>query len=201
MDDLLQFIPEEKQEEFKTAFSGAGYIKGDETTLIDTVKKNQRVFDLITKDPMENRIKNFKEKDLPVLIGAAVKEAEEKVRAELNPKETEERKLIRELQEKDAAREKILADKERKELLRETYKDIDSGLAESLYKLDDDEVKRILDIRKADIDKIAELEKTIKYGGEPPKGGGGGNVISEAEFMKKDPKARAEYMASGGQVE
>ncbi len=203
MDDLLKFVPEDKHAEFKKTYTDSGYIKGDETTLIQTVKSNQRVFDLITKDPMENRIKNFKEKDLPGLIDAARKEERETVLKEVNKPETEDQKRIRELEKRDQEREKIISDANRKSELRKLYKDIDADLAESLYGLDDDSIKSIMEGTKAKNDKIAELQKIVEYGDNPPVVTGGENItqIKRGDYDKLPPEKQHEVALKAGKGE
>jgi hypothetical protein len=192
MEDLLQFVPEEKHDDFKKATETllSGYVKNDEESLINTVKANQAIFDKITAGPMDSRLNNWKEKELPKLL----KEEQEKIRKELSPKpETETEKKMRKLTEKLEAKEQKEAEYERRAALEDKYKEVEPQIAGQMYLLEDTAIdavmKTIGDLKKEN----EELKKVVKYGSKPPAGGNGNTTtISRADFNKLPASAQQE---------
>lgn len=166
MEDLLQFVPEDKKEEFKAVANN--YVKADEETLISAVKERQNVFDKITAGPMDSRLNNWKEKELPKVLEAE----RDKIRKELNPEETPEQKEIRELKE---WKQQQLKDKElveRREELRGQYKDY-AFIVDDISSLEDSKIESVISKFDELNKKIADLEASKKYGAGAPHGGQG----------------------------
>ena len=188
MDDLLQFVPAEKQEEFKTV--AQGYIKADP----EAIKKNQVLFDQIVIPSLKTREENIYRDEFPKRLEAE----REKIRKEYAPKdETPEQKELREMREWKAQMLEKEKSFQRKEELRVKYKDLDPEIASELYALDDDKIAKIMSGIKSKI----ETAKNEKFKSGPPLGGGStANQMSIADFLKLDGKAQAEFMKSGGKL-
>ena len=201
MDDLLQFVPEEKQDEFRTV--AEGYIKRDPDSISELIANDQRLHDRILDKPLKTREQNLRENEFPKLLESKLKEERDKLMKELNPEESPAEKRLRELEQKLADKERKETEYERRATLREQYKDVAPDVAEKLYALDDDSVNAVMEYTKGLRTKIDELEKVQKYGGKPPAGGGRAGVksISEAEYNAMAPKEQAAYLASGGEIE
>lgn len=202
MDDLLEFVAEDKREAFGAKFKGAGYLKLTDDLALDYVTKSQSLRDKVSTPVAEAALKNFQEKKLPEIL----KTERENIRKEFAPKEeTPEQKELREMRE---WKQTVLKDKqtdERKAALRKKAADLkyDPLKAEKLYALEDAEVvlADLASDRAELLKKIEDLEKQAKYGANPPAGGtSDGPAMSEAEFMKLDAKARAEFMVKGGRL-
>lgn len=202
MDDLLEFVPEDKREAFTGKWKESGYIKLTDDIALEHVTKSQSLRDKVSTPIAEAALKNFQEKKLPEILKAE----RENIRKEFAPKEeTPEQKELREMRE---WKESVLKEKqmdERKAALRKKAADLkyDPLKAEKLYALDDAEV--VLADLAADraemLKKIEDLEKQLKYGANPPAGGSAdGPALTQDEFMKLDAKARAEFMAKGGRL-
>lgn len=197
MEDLIQFVPEEQQEAFREV--AQNYVRADnEDLLIDTVKKNTKLYNKIIEQPLQTRYETWKAKELPTIL----EQERDKLMKELNPEESPAEKRLRELEQKLADKERKETEYERRSTLREQYKDIAPDVAEKLYSLDDDSVSAVMEYTKQLRGKIDELEKIQKYGGKAPAGGGkddkGLNAMSVDEQMayaKSGPKEQAEVMA------
>lgn len=193
MDDLLQFVPAEKQEEFKTL--AASYIKADP----EVIKKNQVLFDQIVLPSLKVREENIFRDEFPKRLEAE----KEKIRKEFAPKdETPEQKELREMRE---WKKEMLQEKEsfqRKEELRGKYRDIDADLAASLYSMDDSTLEAIMGKVSSYKSEVDVLKKEKQYGSKPPSGGGNGKpAMKMVDFLKLEGKAQAEYIKSGGALE
>ena len=201
MDDLLQFVPEEKQDEFRTV--AEGYIRRDPEAISELIANDQRLHDRILDKPLKTREQNLRENEFPKLLESRLKEERDKLMKELNPEESPAEKRLRELEQKLADKEAKEAQYERRATLREQYKDVAPDVAERLYALDDDSVSAVMEYTKGLRAKIDELEKVQKYGGKAPAGGGKGDgkVISEAEYNAMSPKEQYAYITGGGQLE
>ena len=201
MDDLLQFVPEEKQDEFRTV--AEGYIKRDPEAISELIANDQRLHDRILDKPLKTREQNLRENEFPKLLESRLQEERDKLMKELNPEESPAEKRLRELEQKLADKERKETEYERRATLREQYKDVAPDVAEKLYALDDDSVSAVMEYTKGLRSKIDELEKVQKYGGKPPAGGGkgGAKVISEAEYNEMSPKEQYAYITGGGQLE
>lgn len=202
MDDLLEFVPEDKREAFTGKWKESGYGKLTDEIALEHVSKSQSLRDKVATPIAEAALKNFQEKKLPEILKAE----RENIRKEFAPKEeTPEQKELREMRE---WKESVLKEKqmdERKDALRKKASDLkyDPLKAEKLYALDDAEaVLADLAADRAELlKKIEDYEKQLKYGAKPPAGGGGeGPEMTEADFNRLDAKARAEFMAKGGRL-
>ena len=188
MDDLLQFVPAEKQEEFKTV--AQGYIKADP----ETIKKNQVLFDQIVIPSLKTREENIYRDEFPKRL----EEEREKIRKEYAPKdETPEQKELREMREWKAQMLEKEKSFQRKEELRVKYKDLDPDVASELYALDDDKIDKIMSSMKSKI----EAAKNEKFKSGPPLGGGAGgnsldkmNLTELMQYAKTSPEAMAEVL-------
>lgn len=199
LDDLLEFVPEDKREAFKA--KGAGYVRLTDELAVEHVNKSQSLKDKVSQPVAMAVLKNFQELKLPEILKAEA----EKVRAEFKPKdETPEQKELREMREwkKQVEAEKVAEarkDKLRKKAAEMKY---DPLKAERLYALGDDAETVLAELAKdvADRDaKIAELEAKIKYGDNaPPAGTPSANSITMDAFEKMDAKAKAAFMAKPG---
>ena len=196
LDEYVELLPEEKREEFKT--KTATLIENSEDSVIDFVKGKQNIFDKITAAPMESRLKNWQDKEMPALITAA----ENKIREELKaPELTEDQIELKKLREKDTARDLKEAQLNRRELLRVQYKDIDSDLAAKMYKLEDTEIKESMEsVNKLKL-KIVELETKLQFGQGIPNLGGKPKSVAEMTvdeamiYAKTSSAALAEVLA------
>lgn len=187
MDDLLQFVPEDKRDEFKQAASN--YVKADEENLIKAVKERQAVFDKIVAGPMDKRLENWKAQELPKVI----EQERERIRKELHPEMTPEQKELAELKQKFAEKEAKERLFERKSELRQKYKDADQDIADRIAALDDETVDAVMAKVAEYKAKIDELEKKGKYGSTPPKGGSG----QSPDFSKMTLDQATEYAKRG----
>ena len=189
MDDLLQFVPEEKREEFKTVASA--YIKAD----VEEIKRNTSLFDKLVDGPLRKREQNLRELEFPKLLEAE----REKIRKELNPEETPKDREIRELKEWKAKMEAEASIFSRKEELRGKYQSVNPELAALLYPLEDgaiEAVMKTIDTLKNEADFN---RKRDKFGNpNPPAGGGqGGLDLSKMsttqvmEYAKQGPEQKA----------
>lgn len=195
MDELLEFVPAERLEEFKA--KAKDYVKLTDDIALERVSSSQSLRDRVATPVVEAYQRNFAERKLPEILRAE----REKVIKELNPEETAERKEIRELREENAARKAKEQALERKEALRAKYKDVDPDLAARLFTLDDTDIDAIIMGVSTYKRQVSDLEQKVKYGKSPPPGGGGsGKLMPVAEFQKLDARARAAFMASGGQL-
>ena len=190
MEDLLQFVPEEKRAEFEAV--ARTYVKAD----VDEIKKNISLFDRLTTGPIQTREKNLREIEFPKLLEAE----REKLRKELNPEETPEQKRLRELEKKLADKEEQEAVYLRKSQLREKYKDLAPDVAEKLFSLQDADVDSVLEVVKALRAKVDELEKKGKYGNSAPVGGGSSKTLPMTEFIKLSPIEQAGFFKAGGNI-
>ena len=195
MEDLLQFVDEDKREQFSEI--AKGYIKTDPELVSEFVKSNQSLYDKLLEKPLKTREQNLRDIEFPRML----KEEREKLLSEINPQETPIERKVRELEEKLAEKERKEAEYERKSFLREQYKDIAPNVAEKLYKLDDESVNAVIDYieqLKAEVD---ELKKSQKYVGAAPTGGGQGTSLDFASmaidevtaFVKKSPENSKVY--------
>lgn len=199
LDDLLDFVPEDKREAFKA--KGAGYVRLTDDLALAHVTASQSLRDKVANPIVEARFRNFEETELAKRLEAE----REKVRDEFKPKdETPEQKELREMREwkKQVEAEKVAEarkDKLRKKAAEMKY---DPLKAERLYALGDDAESVLAELAKdvADRDaKIAELEAKIKYGDKaPPAGTPSANSITMDAFEKMDAKAKAAFMAKPG---
>lgn len=199
LDDLLEFVPEDKREAFKA--KGAGYVRLTDDVALAHVTASQSLRDKVSTPVAEAALKNFQDRKLPEILKAEA----DKVRAEFKPKdETPEQKELREMREwkKQVEAEKVAEarkDKLRKKAAEMKY---DPLKAERLYALGDDAETVLAELAKdvADRDaKIAELEAKIKYGDKaPPAGTPSANSITMDAFEKMDAKAKAAFMAKPG---
>lgn len=188
MDDLLQFVPAEKLEDFKAV--AAGYVKAD----VEAIKQNISLFDKIVEGPLLKREKNLRENEFPKLIEAE----REKIRKEYAPKdETPEQKELREMREWKSQMLEKEKSFQRKEDLRSKYKDLDPEIASELYALDDEQVDKIMTSMKRKI----EAAKNEKFKSGPPLGGGAGgnsldkmNLTELMQYAKTSPEAMAEVL-------
>lgn len=201
MDDLLEFVPEDKREAFKA--KATGYVRLSDDVVLEYAnrKESQSIRDKIATPISEARFKNYEETKLPGILKAE----REKLMKELHPEETPEQKRVRELEEKLAERDRKDAAEARKAELRKKASDLkyDPIKAERLYALEDaDAVLADFAADRAELlKKIEDLEKQVKYGANPPAGGNAdGPALTQEEFMKLDAKARAEFMAKGGRL-
>lgn len=201
MDDLLQFVPEDQREQFSQA--AKSYVKADPDTLTDFIKGDQRLFDKIMQKPLETREQNLREKEFPKLLEQRLKEERENLMKELNPEETPEQKRLRELEQKLADKERKETEYERRKELRTKYKDVAPDVAEQLYALPDESVDGIVQHIAQLKAKIDELEKTGKYAGRPPAGGGTGEgaAMTYKDFAQLSPKDQAAFIKKGGRIE
>lgn len=201
MDDLLQFVPEDKREEFRTV--AEGYIKRDPDSISELIANDQRLHDRILDKPLKTREQNLRENEFPKLLESRLKEERDKLMKELNPEESPAEKRLRELEQKLADKERKETEYERRSTLREQYKDVAPEVAERLYALDDDSVAAVMEYTKGLRTKIDELEKVQKYGGKPPAGGGKGDgkSISEADYAAMDSKQQYAFITGGGTIE
>lgn len=199
LDDLLEFVPEDKREAFKA--KGAGYVRLTDDVALAHVTASQSLRDKVSQPVAAAALKNFQELKLPEMLKAEA----EKVRAEFKPKdETPEQKELREMREwkKQVEAEKVA--EARKDALRKKAAEMkyDPLKAERLYALGDDAETVLAELAKdvADRDaKIAELEAKIKYGDKaPPAGTPSANSITMDAFEKMDAKAKAAFMAKPG---
>lgn len=199
LDDLIEFVPEDKREAFKA--KGAGYVRLTDDLALAHVTASQSLRDKVSTPVAAAALKNFQEFKLPELLKAEA----EKVRAEFKPKdETPEQKELREMREwkKQVEAEKV-ADARRDKLRKKAGElKYDPLKAERLYALGDDAETVLAELAKdvADRDaKIAELEAKIKYGDKaPPAGTPSANSITMDAFEKMDAKAKAVFMAKPG---
>lgn len=162
MDDLLQFVPEDKREEFLNV--AKNYVKADP----DEIKRNTSLFDRIVDGPIRTREKNLREIEFPKLLEAE----KDRLRKEFAPKEeTPEQSRLRELENKLAAKEAKELEFERRNSLRSKYKDVAPDIAERLHLLDDESVDGVVNHIGELKNRIAELEKVNRYGSKAPSGG------------------------------
>lgn len=200
-EEFLAYVPEDKRAEF--AEKTKAYAELTDDVAFEYVKKSQSLTDKIATPHAEARLKSWKEKDFPKELEAE----REKIRAEFAPKtETPEQKELREMREWKAAQIKEKADETRKAEIRKKAHDLglDPIKAERFYVLPDADafIAEMAEDAKAQKAKIEELEKKIKYGTNPPPGGGGaGLVITLDDLNKMEPKAQAAFFAKGGRLE
>jgi len=199
LDDLLEFVPEDKREAFKA--KGAGYVRLTDDVALAHVTASQSLRDKVSRPVAEAALKNFQELKLPDLL----KVEAEKVRAEYKPKdETPEQKELREMRE---WKKQVEADKKAettKDALRKKAGELkyDPLKAERFYTMPDAE--EVLTSIAADFAakdaKIAELEAKIKFGDKAPAGGGpaGGNVVTQAAYDAMTPAQQREAMLKPG---
>jgi len=184
MDDLLQFVPEEKREEFKTVASA--YIKAD----VEEIKRNTSLFDRLVDGPLRKREQNLRELEFPKLLEAE----REKIRKELNPEETPKDREIRELKEWKAKMEGEQATVARKEELRDRYKDVNPELAALLTPLSDGAIEAIMKTI-ANLKGEADFnQKRDRFGNSNPPAGGGSSGM---DFAKMSPTQVMEYAKQG----
>lgn len=199
LDDLIEFVPEDKREAFKA--KGAGYVRLTDDLAFEHVNKSQSLRDKVSRPVAEAALRNYETEKLPLKL----KEEADKVRAEFKPKdETPEQKELREMREwKKQVEEREKADTRKAELRKKAAElKYDPLKAEKLYALPD--ADSVLDDLVKDLaerdKKIAELETKMKYGDKAPPGGeaAGANVISEEAFNKMTPREQAAHMAKPG---
>lgn len=173
MDDLLEFVPEDKREAFTGKWKESGYGKLTDEIALEHVTKSQSLRDKVATPIAEAALKNFQEKKLPDILKAE----REKLVKELHPEETPEQKRIRELEEKLSEKDRREAAENKKAALRKKAGELgyDITKAERLAALEDaDDVLADFAADRAELlKKIEDLEKQIKFGARPPAGGGG----------------------------
>lgn len=203
MEELLEYVSEEKREEFKK--KAADYVKLNDDIAYEYVNRSQSLRDKVATPIVEARFKNFKERELTELLNSAKKEGRDLAMKELKPEETPEQKKLRELEENIRQRDLRDAQEAKKAALRKKAAELqyDPLLAERLYALEDadDVLAKLAEMSKADKEKLAALEKKIKFGDKAPPAGGSGTAISEADFLAMNPKERAAFLAKGGRIE
>jgi hypothetical protein len=201
--ELLAYVPEDKRAEF--AEKTKEFEAVNEDLILARVKASQSMTDKIATPVAEARHKNYLERDFPEVLKAE----REKIRAELakGKEETPEQKELREIKEKLAERDRKEAIEAKKAQLRQKASalKLDPLKAERYYAIDDAE--KLLEEQAADAkawqDKIADLEKKIKYGSNPPPGGdpGNGKTMARADFDKLAPAEKDKFLKSGGKPE
>jgi hypothetical protein len=169
----------------------------------DFIQKNKpfkSYFDSALSKKNAEYDKRFQEEKLPDIE----KQLTERLRAELNPKETPEQKTIRELKERLDAKERNEKIGTIREALRKkaSEKGFDPDLAAELAVFGDDAEARLEAFAEkwsAGLNaKIEEIAKQ-KFGAVPqPKGGGNVKALSQEQIDAMLPKERAAFFASGG---
>jgi hypothetical protein len=198
MEELLQFVPEDKRDAFSEV--AKGYVKFSDDLALEHVLKSQSLRDKVATPVAETALKNFQEKKLPELI----KLERDKIMKELNPEETAEQKRIRELEERIAAQDA----KEQREMQKAKMRDIgktkglDVTLAERLYALPDEDAGFVIDAFEKLAREKTELQTRLQYGSKPPAGGSSGaKSISLGEYNRLSPKEQAAHFAAGGVIQ
>ncbi len=191
MDDLLKFIPEEKQEEFKEA--AKGYVKLTDDLALKHVQDSQSLRDKVATPFVEAYQRNFKENKLPDIL----KEEREKLIAELNPKETPKDKELRELKEWRIKQELKEKDNVLKTSLMSLGKEIGyDPIRAADFSIYGDEaeakLKETATYIKETIQKKIEEEINTRLAGRPPTGGDKNIKIPEDY---KDCKTQEERIA------
>lgn len=180
---------------------------------LDFINRNsvfKSALDSETSLRIENHDKKFTESKLPGLL----KIEADKIRAEINPKETPEQKDNRELRERLDAMEKNEANGKRKielrtiaaEYSKEKGVSYDPLRAEKFVSFGDDAetiLKDTIDYTKSYSDKLLEEKMKDYFKGSPPPGkptGDPDKTILNADFQAKSPEDQMSFIKSGGIV-
>ena len=209
VDEILQFVPEDRREDAKQAIEGSNPLASvqDADSAMELIEGHEglrRAKDKIAQQAVESHKRKFEEEKLPELQ----KQWKDEVRQQLQPEETAEQKRLRELEEQLSERDRREKMYQTREQLRSRAKEIgiDEDIAERFANMQTDDPITELDTFAERFKKSVEARATEEVNKRwpdraprqaPSKTGG---EISRKDFDQLPPSERQKHLKSGGTV-